>query len=162
MNDQRLKEKAQQYRIEQLEKLKRFVAFRTDSLQPLYNLSANCLKVFIYLKSNINRDAGYKDEHGQRKTYPVWANLDKYFNDGYLATARTQGRIAKDVGLLRPNVNRAIKQLIKAGVIKDIGTEKVFIGGQNREVPIHALGQVIESHNSTFEVYFYEISDVSK
>lgn len=119
-----------------------FVQLEHDQLSKLFTLTPNTMKVLIYLLSRVNKNPNTR-----------WGNLGEYYQCNLLTTLRTQTRIANDLKLKRPHVNKAISYLEEKGLIIELKKEKIKIAGKFYKVPVYVLGIVSRG----FELYFYEI-----
>lgn len=155
--NQVLRETAQEEALYKTSEDKRFVKLRTSGLVNLYRLSKGCIGLLLYLRSSVNRDVGYKEVNGQIVTWPVWCNLQKYYCQGYLATARTQTYIAKETGYSQSNISRWLKELKEKEYIKQIGIEMITVKGNIVPVPVYALGQIVDINNQKHEVFYHEV-----
>lgn len=134
-----------------------FVLLQKKTLPKLFNLSKNCLIVLLYLLSSVNRDSGSKVSKITKEitTHEVWGNLDKWYNEGHLVTARTQKYIAKETDLTQPEVNKTLKKLVSLKYIRPL--KSVVISGKRYQ--IWGLGTVEHVKNKKKETFFYEEPD---
>lgn len=158
-----LQQKAQEEAFKILEESKRFVVLKTELLHTLYKLPRNCIDILLYLRGCINRDTGYKDTQTGRHYHSVWANLDKYYNEGYLVTARTQSYMARELGMDDAQLSRSLKVLSDRGYYWDFGYETIKQkNGKIKRPKVFCLGFVIQVQNQSIEVYLHERGEVKQ
>jgi len=78
----------------------------------------NALPVFFNLVSHVNRNDGSEG--------PVWAELDRLFKKGYLATVRHVKYIAKELGCNEGTVTKALNDLEDKGFIRIVFSLLIF------------------------------------
>ena len=97
----------------------------------------NVLPFFFWLIAHVNRQDG--------TTGPVWAELDRLYRAGYLATVRHIGHIAEEFGCRPETVSRALSKLEEIGFIQ---IERNYTWGDLRSGWHHAnliiLGYKVE------------------
>lgn len=151
-----LRELAHQYQKEENKYNERFLTLKTAGLKSLLKLKKGELGVLLYLLSNINRDIGYTEKEGEIIKHKVWGNLHFYYQDGYLATIRTQTRIAKDTEYDQRNVSRWLSSLIEKEYIKIIGYENIKVGNSVIKSPVYAMGILVDTGGNKREMFYYE------
>lgn len=152
----KLRELAYKYRIDSVQYNSRFLILKTQGLPGLLKLKKGELGVLLYLLSNINRDIGYEEKGGLRISHKVWGNLHLYYQQGFLATIRTQTRISEDTGYDQRNISRWLSSLIEHNYIKVPAYEKIRIANNIVNCPVFALGQLVDVGGAKEEMFYYE------
>lgn len=112
----------------------------------LQTINRNALVTLIYMVANINREA---------KT--TWANLGKYFQDGYLCFAKHQSYMATDRKLKQSEISRHLKELREAGFIRKLGKEYMKRNGVTIPLVVYCLGEFDIHNGNKTEVHYYQL-----
>lgn len=103
------------------------------------------LALYLYLRSYVNR-----------RPHATLLNLGKYFQEGYLATGRTQSYLKRELDVPQTTFSFWFSVLEQEGLIVQIGTEKLKIKNVVENVPIYALGEIRVIDGYTQEIWYAE------
>ena len=104
----------------------------------------NALPVFFHLVSHVNRNDGSKG--------PVWAELDRLFKKGYLATVRHVKYMAKELGCSEGTVTKALSDLEDKGFMRIV---RNYTWGSQRKGWNHANLYVLGYIEDVGEMWLY-------
>jgi len=113
-------------------------------------LDTKTLLTFIYMIANVNREPK-----------AVWANLGKYFQDGFLCFSKHQENMAIDRNLDQTTVSRQLKKLRELGFIRPLNKEYMTKKGIPVPLVVYCLGEFDIHQGNKLEVHYYELSPVS-
>lgn len=155
-NGHGIKEQIVEYKTDPIDR-NRYIILHTETLPKLLELPKNCISVLLYLIGEINRDSGKKDSI----THKVWGNLDKWFNENLLVTARTQKYISDNIGITQPEISKALAKLKELRYIKLLKVKYI----NEKRYHVWALGtyKIVEKKTNNKlekkmeETYYYEI-----